>query len=108
MIILSSNHSSYKYDIYQRDDGWQKDANCIEDTSPDRWFMPESYPSLKKICATCPVIDKCRDATDAAEINRYGEKALTRALIHGLFAGETPRERILRRKNEKQRAFGKV
>jgi hypothetical protein len=42
--------------------------------------------------AACPVLEACRRECDRAE------RLLPHSLVYGTFAGETPRERISRRK----------
>jgi hypothetical protein len=53
---------------------------------------PADYRAARAICATCPVIEACRAATDRAE------DGVPFAHVHGAYAAETPRERWGRRR----------
>jgi len=77
-----------------RDDplDWMASAACVG--VPTDVFFPErgrSYATAKRICAGCAVIQECRDATDRIE------GALRIVDVNGVFAGETPGQRLRRR-----------
>ena len=76
---------------------WTDRAACTE-VDPDTCY-PRSMCRLaevdraKKVCAECPVFCDCRDDVDKQENN-----ARWNGGCHGIWAGETPAERIARRK----------
>jgi Transcription factor WhiB len=78
---------------------WMQQAACAgTDLSV---FYPasgdHSYTVAREIRGRCPVIEDCRATCDRAEGRRpLGE-------IFGMCAGESPKERLARRRNVKQR-----
>jgi hypothetical protein len=73
---------------------WMASAECAGE--PTETFYPParsfSFARARAICARCEVIDDCRGTADRAEKGRpLGE-------LHGLFAGESPKERFARRR----------
>jgi hypothetical protein len=70
---------------------WMAQASCTS-VGPDIFFdeNQRSYARARKVCAQCPVLEKCRDFIDGHESRWKG--------AFGFFAGETPRERNLRRR----------
>lgn len=69
---------------------WQDDAACRGvDTAV---FFPSKtgLAKARKICLWCPVIEECRAFNDAHE-----DVAINH--MFGLFAGESPNERYMRR-----------
>jgi hypothetical protein len=73
---------------------WQEQAAC-QGVDTEVFFPPyrtrTAYDEARAICAECPVLSTCRETNDAQENN--GEPLH----IFGMFAGETPDERINRR-----------
>jgi WhiB family redox-sensing transcriptional regulator len=76
---------------------WERRAACAS-VDPDLFF-PEGFeervwkvPLAKAVCARCPVLAECRALCDRLERGRE------LARIFGLWAEETPRERIARRR----------
>lgn len=68
---------------------WQDYAAC-HGRDPDLFFKkPEGI--AKAICAACPVFEQCRSWTDRCE-ESIGEHGCA-----GIYAGENPRERTIRR-----------
>jgi Transcription factor WhiB len=72
---------------------WMAAAECAGE--PIETFYPParsfSFARARAICACFEVIDDCRRTCDRAERGRpLGE-------LHGLFAGESPKERACRR-----------
>lgn len=68
--------------------------NCacnIRDIPDDYFYEKPYYDKAKQICATCPVVDKCRQY---AHIIERGQPL---KMIFGVYAGLTPRERFWRR-----------
>ena len=76
---------------------WQADAACRG--LPLTVFLPpgagaaSKFEQAKTICASCPVIADCRAMTDRAE------RGLSQSYVHGVFAGESPLERVRRRRS---------
>ncbi len=76
---------------------WTDRAACTE-VDPDTCY-PRSMCRLaevdlaKQVCAECPVFWECRD-----EVDRLENNARWNGGCHGIWAGETPAERIARRK----------
>lgn len=84
-ILSYAPHQSRQY--------WQAEASC--QTENPELFYPgpgEFWIEIeaKRVCATCPVIDQCRDYADEFEGDRHA--------VFGIFAGETATERRDRRK----------
>lgn len=75
---------------------WQAQAVCFqaEDSSP--WDMEGNNPTLAEIakagCSRCPVLQQCRARVDAME------GSTKEASLACVYAGETPRERVSRRR----------
>jgi transcription factor WhiB len=64
---------------------------------PVEIFFPErggSYVLAKVTCDRCAVVEECRREIDRAE------RELAEADVQGMYAGETPAERIRRRRAE--------
>lgn len=56
-------------------------------------FYPDvSYAQARMVCSSCLVVDACRRMADRAE------SGLPAGAIFGMFAGETPAERVARRR----------
>lgn len=72
---------------------WQTDAACrgltLEVFFPDGTGASK-FEQAKAICAACSVIEDCRAMTDRAERGLSSD-------VFGVFAGETPLERVRRR-----------
>jgi WhiB family redox-sensing transcriptional regulator len=69
---------------------WMDDALCAQ-TDPDLFHVEgsgSSYSSAKKICANCPVAQKCADFANELE----GDTSTHHR--HGLWAGQGPRQRL--------------
>ena len=76
---------------------WTDRAACTE-VDPDMFYLPSmcrlaEVDLAKQVCAECPVFWECRDEADRLENN-----ARWNGGCHGIWAGETPAERIARRK----------
>ena len=76
---------------------WTDRAACTE-VDPDMFYLPSmcrlaEVDRAKEVCAECPVFWECRDEADRLENN-----ARWNGGCHGIWAGETPAERIARRK----------
>ena len=71
---------------------WQADAAC-QDLPLDVFFPYglDAYEDARAVCGRCEVIEECRAMVDRAE------GGLPRGYISGMFAGESPTERIRRR-----------
>lgn len=79
---------------------WQRQALCFpaEEASPwDADRLGEMASLAKEGCARCPVFDLCRERVDALE-----GKANSNSLSC-VYAGETPGERVKRRRRVSQR-----
>lgn len=77
---------------------WMSDASCATvGIGPDLWFpgLGDSTNAAKAICSTCPTTRECRDYSDKVEASGF-----TYGLLHGVWAGESPRERQQRRRRE--------
>jgi hypothetical protein len=73
---------------------WQAFAACVGHELGV--FYPEaheSYAQARSICSACLVLEDCRRFVDAAE------RRLPASAIYGFFAGESPSERIRRRRS---------
>ena len=72
-------------------------AACADPDIPSEWFFPDkaagstSSIRARRICATCPIVDDCR------------EYALVANISHGIFGNTTPRDRR-RIRRERRRA----
>ena len=69
-------------------------ALCLS-MEPDAFYPevggdPHTIARVKAVCRRCPAIDACRDLADATETEH--------ASVHGIWGGESPRERIARRR----------
>ena len=67
---------------------------CPGAVSPDAFFpanKDSDYASARAFCADCPFVDRCRTWGDAVE------RDVPKSSVCGMLAGETPRERIVRR-----------
>lgn len=67
-------------------------------TSPELWFAFDQAPAvevavLRQVCAACPLVRACRDYVDRLE---GGSRS-----AFGVWAGETPAERLARRRSER-------
>lgn len=72
------------------------DAVCDEGDMPT--FFLDDPSEAKDLCAICPVISACR---------RYGdwiERGIAPSKTYGVLAGESPAERVNRRRREKRNA----
>jgi hypothetical protein len=67
---------------------WRPNAVC-RNYDPELWFEENKFPLALKICASCPVKVQCRELADRAETSELE--------THGIFGGETPGQRIIRR-----------
>lgn len=81
---------------------WREDAACREVWDADVIFFPPPTDTIsvwqaKKICSRCPVLAECKADCESAE------KDLPRSQWFGIYGGETPRERIYRRRTERYR-----
>lgn len=77
---------------------WQEGALCRQIGT--YLFFPEKGKSAtpaRRVCAECPVFDECRKYTDRIESNIPDVN-----FIQGVFAGETPQERLARRCAERK------
>ena len=72
---------------------WQTLAAC-RGIDVAVFFPPHagSYTEARAICGRCSVVDECRQMADRAEAD------VPAAHVAGMFAGETPSERIARRR----------
>jgi WhiB family redox-sensing transcriptional regulator len=72
---------------------WQEEVAC-RDVDPEIFFPEKdgSYADARRVCSQCPVLDECRRWNDRIEGNRWVRGCF------GMYAGETPGERIARRK----------
>ena len=82
------SESSDKFD-------WMEKAACKENT--ELFFFTGTYSVAKMICSTCPVFYECKNYADNIENNLSGKMS-----IHGIYSGETPKERLSRRRKEKK------
>lgn len=78
-------------------------AACREE-DPDLFYSndrgtdaPEKYPRAREVCGRCEVREECRQLVDLLE-----GRTVLRNMVHGVWAGETPEERIRRRWEEKR------
>lgn len=77
---------------------WQEGALCRQIGT--YLFFPEKGKSAtpaRRVCAECPVFDECSKYTDRIETNIPDV-----SFIQGIFAGETPQERLDRRRVERE------
>lgn len=75
---------------------WRERAACLG--MPDQVFFDDTanqFATARRVCASCPVIAECRAMCDAHE----GMGRVTG--LYGIFAGEDPRQRFNRRKNDR-------
>ena len=77
---------------------WMDDANCAG--APIEAFFPggdSRYPwgRARAMCAKCPVLEECRSWNDEMEKGVISERQMA-----GFYAGETPDERVARRRAE--------
>ena len=56
------------------------------------FFDPRRQTEALTLCRYCPVSAECLAMADAAEIANFP------GMVHGIYGGETPRQRIARRK----------
>jgi hypothetical protein len=74
---------------------WIDDAACLGE--PLETFYPPqgigSFDAARAICGRCEVLEDCRRQCDRAEAGRPISE------LHGLFAGESPKERAARRRS---------
>ncbi len=79
---------------------WTLRIACA-DVDPDIFYPTgtsreyANWAPARAVCARCPVIRECRDATDRIEAERPVSE------VDGMFAGETPKERKARRKRSR-------
>ena len=76
---------------------WTDRAKCTE-ADPDMFYLPSmcriaEVDRAKAVCAECPVFWDCR-----ADVDKKENNARWNGGCHGILAGETPAERIARRK----------
>ncbi len=76
-----------------------ENASCAQITveEADYLFFPSSkhemeYKTARMLCSICPVLIECRDWCDAVEGVESDERPI------GMFAGESPRQRLARRR----------
>lgn len=74
-------------------------ALCTQVGDPDWWFDAPAIFSktARETCHMCPAFAECREENDRLET--LGKKN-GQCNLYGIFAGETPRERVARRKFE--------
>lgn len=48
---------------------WMDRALCANSDDPDLWFDPNRRREAQRICATCPVADRCQDR--GSEVNAF-------------------------------------
>ena len=82
---------------------WTDRAKCTE-ADPDMFYLPSmcrlaEVDRAKAVCAECPVFWDCR-----ADVDKQENNARWNGGCHGIWAGETPAERIARRRGEIQPA----
>ena len=74
---------------------WTDRAACTEE-DPDTFYPAMACLSevdrAKEVCAECPVFWECRDDVDERENDSRHQGS-----CHGIWAGETPSERVARR-----------
>ena len=79
----------------QREDDWRDSATCAVNPGVDHdiFFSPNhaEMDAAKAICATCPVVDKCRAWGDKVEDS-------TLSNLYGVLGGEGPLDRATRRR----------
>lgn len=78
---------------------------------PD-WFAPDGLRGGKRrtaleaerltVCEQCPVIEQCRLVADHVETAPGYENGCNLMLIAGVWGGETPGDRVRRRKRERE------
>ena len=81
------------------DRSWIEQAACTSPgVDPDVFFPDAANQSspAKHLCAACPVWKECQNAFDRAE--KYSKTAWG---LHGVVGGETPLERVARRRTER-------
>lgn len=81
---------------------WMRHAACLG--APTEWWMPEperydlrssTVTAAILTCHACPVQDECRIYEDQVE-----DGYLSLNSVHGIWGGETPRQRLARRGNQ--------
>jgi WhiB family transcriptional regulator, redox-sensing transcriptional regulator len=82
---------------------WWKDQAACVGVDPELFFPPSGngrtqIKKAKTICESCPVKAECRAYADRSE-ERLGHRA-----IHGIYGGETPTERLARRREAAEHA----
>ena len=80
-----------------RDMGWAERAVC-RDLPLESFFDPSMAAVAVATCRRCPVVDACREWTDATE----GTTPLN--ALAGVFGAETPRQRYRRRRDARRAA----
>ncbi len=78
-----------------RDMGWVDEAVCRE-MPLESFFEPAMAAVAIAACRRCPVVDACREWTDATE----GTTPLN--ALAGVFGAETPRQRYRRRRDARR------
>lgn len=80
---------------------WEEYAVCREVENPDIFYLPEHPLAARAAlacCARCPVRKECRDFNDEMEVG------LAPGAWTGIWAGELPQGREVRRSREARRA----
>ena len=70
---------------------WQDKASC-RDSGRELFFDPRRQAEALNVCRYCPVTIECLALADATEVANFPGR------VHGIYGGETPRQRIARRK----------
>lgn len=78
---------------------WLREAAC-RGIDPGMFFDPNLSHEAKAVCAGCPVTVECRGLADAYETSNG------KGHVWGIFGGETPAERITRRKGKRVHGTG--
>ena len=73
--------------------GWMTDASCAKPRVSNIWEYMDKATQIR-VCSQCPVVDECRAYSDRLEGYR-GPLELV-----GVFAGESVRDRVSRRRRE--------
>lgn len=71
---------------------WQDKASC-RDSGPELFFDSHRQAEAISVCRYCPVTAECLALADATEVANFPGR------VHGIYGGETPRQRIARRKS---------
>jgi Transcription factor WhiB len=69
---------------------WRSSAACLGADVEVFFGDHRGYARARAICRSCPVIEDCRRACDRAEGSSVR--------VFGMYAGETPAERVARRR----------